>query len=66
MQYTVSATAFLAIIIILRLRRRTEARSRGDETMTVLSAVTLGVLIAATPLGQAILQLVGAAVSATH
>ncbi|MFB7666389.1 hypothetical protein ACFC1R_20950 [Kitasatospora sp. NPDC056138] len=66
MQYTVSATVFLAIIIIVRLRRRTEARSRVDETMTVLSAVTFGVLIAATPMGQAILQLAGTAAGATH
>ncbi|MFF2658978.1 hypothetical protein ACFVUH_16615 [Kitasatospora sp. NPDC058032] len=64
MQYTISASAFLAIIIVVRLRRRTEARSRNDELVTVLSAVTLGVLIAATPLGQGIHQLVEALVRA--
>lgn len=66
MQYTISATAFLAIIIFLRLRRRTEARSRADEALTVFTAVTFGVLIAATSWGQAILQLVGVAAEATH
>ncbi|MGW2373388.1 MULTISPECIES: hypothetical protein [Kitasatospora] len=66
MQYTISATAFLAILIVIRLRRRTEARSRTDEVFTVFTAVVFGVLIAATSLGHAILQLVGAAVEATH
>ncbi|KQV14285.1 MULTISPECIES: hypothetical protein [unclassified Kitasatospora] len=66
MHYTISATALLAVIIFLRLRRRTEARSRNDETVTVLSAATLGILIAATPLGEAVLQLVNAATNATH
>ncbi|MFE7529682.1 hypothetical protein ACFU7Y_28810 [Kitasatospora sp. NPDC057542] len=49
------ASAFLAIIIV-RLRRRAQSRSRNDELVTVLSAVTLGVLIAATPLGRSIHQ----------
>ncbi|MFD4905220.1 hypothetical protein [Kitasatospora purpeofusca] len=62
MQYTISASAFLAIIIVVRLRRRTHSRSRNDELVTVLSAVTLGVLIAATPLGRSVHQLVEAVV----
>ncbi|AUG75473.1 hypothetical protein CFP65_0510 [Kitasatospora sp. MMS16-BH015] len=62
----VSASAFLAIIIVIRLRRRTEARSRVDETVTVLTAVVFGVLIAATSWGHTILQLVGTASNATH
>ncbi|MER7579614.1 hypothetical protein [Kitasatospora sp. NPDC097691] len=66
MQYTISATAFLAILIVIRLRRRTEARSRTDEAFTVFTAVVFGVLIAATAWGHAILQLVGIAVEATH
>ncbi|WP_224280692.1 hypothetical protein [Streptomyces sp. LS1784] len=49
------ASAFLAIIIV-RLRRRAQSRSRNDELVTVLSAVTLGVLIAATSLGRSIHQ----------
>ncbi|GGV45735.1 hypothetical protein GCM10010495_74180 [Kitasatospora herbaricolor] len=66
MQYTVSASVFLAIIIFVRLRRRTQSRSRVDETLTVLSAATFGILIATTPLGQAVLHLVGVAADATR
>ncbi|MER7766754.1 hypothetical protein [Kitasatospora sp. NPDC096140] len=66
MQYTISATAFLAILIVIRLRRRTEARTRSDEAFTVFTAVVFGVLIAATAWGHAILRLVGIAVEATH
>ncbi|MFI5649290.1 hypothetical protein [Kitasatospora sp. NPDC051705] len=66
MQYTVSASVFLAIIIVIRLRRPTHSRSRVDEAFTVFTAVVFGVLIAATAWGQAILQLVGVAVEASH
>ncbi|MER6395464.1 hypothetical protein ABT263_05270 [Kitasatospora sp. NPDC001603] len=66
MQYTISATAFLAITIFVRLRRPTHSRSRVDEGFTVFTAVVFGVLIATTAWGQAILQLVGIAVQATH
>ncbi|MFJ6140579.1 hypothetical protein [Kitasatospora sp. NPDC092286] len=66
MQYTISASVFLAIVIIARLRRATHARSRVDEVFTVFTAVVFGVLIAATSWGHAILQLVGIAVEATH
>ncbi|RKT09736.1 hypothetical protein BX285_6840 [Streptomyces sp. 1114.5] len=66
MQYSISATAFLAIFIVIRLRRRTESRSRTDEAFTVFTAVVFGVLIAATSWGHAILQLVGIAVQVTH
>ncbi|MFJ2189867.1 hypothetical protein ACIOJE_18305 [Kitasatospora sp. NPDC087861] len=66
MQYTISATAFFAILIVIRLRRRTEARRRTDEAFTVFAAVVFGVLIAATTWGHTILQLVGIAVEATH
>ncbi|MFJ8431357.1 hypothetical protein ACIQ9P_08650 [Kitasatospora sp. NPDC094019] len=66
MQYSISAAAFVAIIILIRLRRRTEARSRGDEAFTVFSSIVLGVLIAGTAWGHAILQLVGVVTRATH
>ncbi|MED7951503.1 MULTISPECIES: hypothetical protein [unclassified Streptomyces] len=59
MQYTISASVFLGIIILIRLSRRTEARSRNDERITAFSCVVFGVLIAATPWGDAILRLVG-------
>ncbi|MFF1909133.1 hypothetical protein [Kitasatospora sp. NPDC058218] len=59
-------SVFLAIIILVRLRRPTHSRSRVDEAFTVVTAVVFGVLIAATAWGQAILQLVGVAVEATQ
>ncbi|GAA1501066.1 hypothetical protein GCM10009760_63600 [Kitasatospora kazusensis] len=65
MQY-IGASVFLAIIIVVRLRRPTHSHSRVDEAFTVFTAVVFGVLIAATAWGQAILQLVGAATKATH
>lgn len=66
MQYSISASVFLAIIIVVRLRRRTQSRSRADELTTVLTAVTFGILIAATPLGRSIVGLVEVIVRATH
>ncbi|MFD0273481.1 hypothetical protein ACFVHB_06115 [Kitasatospora sp. NPDC127111] len=63
---TVSASAAFAIIILMRLGRRTEARSRTDERFTALLCTVFGVLIAATPWGQAILRLVGVITQATH
>ncbi|MFI6849356.1 hypothetical protein OG535_37470 [Kitasatospora sp. NBC_00085] len=63
---TVSASAALAIIILIRLGRRTEARSRADEKFTALLCTVFGVLIAATPWGQAIVHLVGVVTRATH
>ncbi|MCD9904459.1 hypothetical protein LUR56_39195 [Streptomyces sp. MT29] len=35
----------LAVIVVLRLRRRTEARSRNDEKLTVVFVLALGVAI---------------------
>ncbi|MFF9403304.1 MULTISPECIES: hypothetical protein [unclassified Streptomyces] len=46
----------LAIVVVLRLRRRTQARSRLDEKFTVIIVLALGVLIAPTPVGQGILD----------
>lgn len=52
-------TVLLAVIVVLRLRRRTEARSRSDEKLTVITVLALGVLIAPTPVGRGILDLIG-------
>lgn len=49
----------LAVIVVFRLRRRTQARSRFDEKLTVVIVLTLGVLIAPTPAGQGILNFLG-------
>ncbi|WP_251091623.1 hypothetical protein [Streptomyces sp. Caat 7-52] len=56
---TIDVAVLLAVIVVWRLRRRTEARSRFDEKLTVVIVLALGVLIAPTPAGQGILNIVG-------
>ncbi|KMS85587.1 hypothetical protein ACZ91_41170 [Streptomyces regensis] len=56
---TINVAVLLAVIVFFRLRRRTEARSRNDEKLTVVIVLALGVLIAPTPAGQGILNLLG-------
>lgn len=58
MVVTVNVAVLLAVIVVVRLRRRTQARSRFDEKMTVVLCLTLGVLIAPTAFGQTILDVV--------
>ncbi len=66
MELSVSVAVALGIIIVLRLRRPTQPRSRIDEKVSAVSCVVFGVLIAATPWGQAILRLVATMTNATH
>ena len=56
---TINVAVLLAVIIVWRLRRRTQARSRFDEKLTVVIVLALGVLIAPTPAGQGILNVLG-------
>ncbi|MFB7113353.1 hypothetical protein [Streptomyces sp. NPDC056291] len=56
---TINVAVLLAVIVFFRLRRRTEARSRFDEKLTVVIVLALGVLIAPTPAGQGILNSLG-------
>ncbi|MFE9137778.1 hypothetical protein [Streptomyces sp. NPDC007355] len=56
---TINVAVLLAVIVIWRLRRRTEARSRFDEKLTVVIVLALGVLLAPTPAGQGILNILG-------
>ncbi|MEU5124722.1 MULTISPECIES: hypothetical protein [Streptomyces] len=56
---TINVALLLAIIIVVRLRRRTEARSRFDEKLTVVIVLVFGVLIAPTSFGQGVLHIVG-------
>ncbi|MBL1083642.1 hypothetical protein JK359_16985 [Streptomyces actinomycinicus] len=56
---TINVAVLLAVIVVWRLRRRTEARSRFDERLTVVIVLALGVVIAPTPAGQGILNIVG-------
>jgi hypothetical protein len=55
---TINVAVLLAVIIILRLRRTTHARSRNDEKLTVVIVLVFGVLIAPTAFGQGILDVV--------
>jgi hypothetical protein len=56
---TINVAVLLAIIVIIRLRRRTEARSRFDEKLGVVLVLALGVLLAPTPVGKGILNVLG-------
>ncbi|SFY32240.1 hypothetical protein OH786_34085 [Streptomyces atratus] len=56
---TINVALLLAVIVFFRLRRRTEARSRFDEKMTVVIVLALGILLAPTPVGQGVLSFLG-------
>ncbi|MDQ0401486.1 hypothetical protein ABVB69_27865 [Streptomyces sp. NPDC000349] len=56
---TVNVAVLLAVIIVVRLRRRTQARSRIDEKLTVLIVLVFGILVAPTAFGQGVLGIVG-------
>ena len=49
----------LAVIIYFRIRRRVQARSRGDQWTTVAIVFVFGLLIAPTDFGQGVLDAVG-------
>ncbi|MER7048397.1 MULTISPECIES: hypothetical protein [Streptomyces] len=56
---TINVAVLLAVIVVWRLRRRTQARSRFDEKLTVVIVLALGVLIAPTSVGQGIQNILG-------
>lgn len=56
---SINVAVLLVVIVVWRLRRRTEARSRLDEKMTVVIVLALGVLLAPTPIGEGILNVLG-------
>lgn len=53
---TINVAVLLAVIVVWRLRRRTEARSRSDEQLTVVIVLALGVLLAPTAFGHGVLN----------
>lgn len=55
MEIHVDLAVLLAVVLVFRLRRRTEARSRGDEMVTAVLAITLGLLLMGTTTGTALL-----------
>lgn len=56
---TINLAVLLAAIIMLRLLRKTEARTRLDEKLTVVVVLVFGVLVAPTDFGQGVLSAVG-------
>ncbi|MEU1474993.1 hypothetical protein [Streptomyces sp. NPDC005760] len=59
MELTIDVAVLLAVIIIVRLRRRTEPRSRNDEKLTVAIVLVFGILIAPTAFGHGVADVVG-------
>jgi hypothetical protein len=49
----------LAVIVLVRMRRRVQARSRSDQWLTVAIVLVLGILVAPTAFGQGVLDVVG-------
>jgi hypothetical protein len=60
----IDLAVLLAVVVVVRLRRRTEARSRNDELLTVAIVLILGLLVAPTAFGQGVLDTVRQVVSA--
>lgn len=56
---TINVAVLLAVVIVLRLRRRTQARKRADEQLTVLIVLVFGVLVAPTAFGHGVVDVVG-------
>ncbi|MFF9869917.1 hypothetical protein ACF1G0_31720 [Streptomyces sp. NPDC013953] len=56
---TINVAVLLAVIVYFRLRRRTQARSRVEERTTAVIILAPGVLLAPTPVGQGILDILG-------
>ncbi|MER5939662.1 hypothetical protein ABT121_20330 [Streptomyces sp. NPDC001928] len=59
MELTINVAVLLAVIIVLRLGRRTHARSRNDEKLTVAIVLVFGILVAPTAFGQSVADVVG-------
>ncbi|MET7734303.1 hypothetical protein ABZT02_23460 [Streptomyces sp. NPDC005402] len=59
MELTIDVAVLLAVIIVVRLRRRTQARSRNDEKLTVAIVLVFGILIAPTAFGHGVVDVVG-------
>lgn len=55
---TINVALLLTVIVVYRLRRRTQARSRSDEQLSAVIVLVLGVLIAPTKFGQGIVHTV--------
>ncbi|MFD7749774.1 hypothetical protein ACFV2V_27685 [Streptomyces sp. NPDC059698] len=56
---TINVGVLLAAVVLLRLRGRTESRSRNDEKLTVIVVLAPGVVTAPTSLGEGIGDFLG-------
>nr|WP_107374279.1 hypothetical protein [Streptomyces abyssalis] len=63
---TLDVTLILGFVIFLRLQRRTQARSRVDERMTVFIVLVFGVLIAPTEFGKWILSTLSSMITSVN
>ncbi|MGW0572819.1 hypothetical protein [Streptomyces tauricus] len=59
MVLSINVAVLLAVIIVVRLQRRTQARKRSDEQLTVLIVLVFGVLVAPTAFGQWVADMAG-------
>jgi hypothetical protein len=55
---SINVAVLLTVIVVARLRRNVEPRTRADQTLTVAIVVVLGVLIAPTAVGHSIFDFV--------
>lgn len=67
---TINVAVLLAVIVILRLRRPVEPRTRADQAFGITIILVLGLLLAPTDFGQGVLgavkQLVAGITRASH
>ncbi|WP_415959865.1 hypothetical protein [Streptomyces sp. 021-4] len=55
---TINVAVLPAVVVLLRQRRSTQARSRDGEKLTMVLVLLLGVLLAPTAFGQRLLDIV--------
>lgn len=66
MELHIDLAVLLAILIYVRIQRRVQARSRGDQYLTVAIVLVFGLLVAPTPFGQGVLDIVTQVVNSNH
>lgn len=54
MRLTIDLAVLLAVVIVVRLRRPVQARSRNDQWTTVAIVLAFGVLVAPTAFGDGV------------
>ncbi|MGA4838356.1 hypothetical protein [Streptomyces sp. G45] len=59
MSLTINVAFLLAVVIVLRIRRNVQARSRSNQMLTGLIVLVFGVLVAGTGFGREVADTVG-------